>query len=128
MPTPPSGTDPAGTETPFTSAEQEWLLCTSYLLLEQSKPMAAAALLRLLNRFTPALSHARNCLALAELEAGKPERAEELARAAMAEGANGGILQAMQLIVARALWDQGRREEAQVYFQQLLTREAGHGH
>jgi len=92
--------------------EREWMLQTAYVLLEQRQPESAVVLLQVLHHFEPENPEILDCLALAELSAGFPERAEPLARAMLMRESTPRKRRAAALMLARCLYGRGEVEGA----------------
>ncbi len=107
----------------LTDQERDALLVLGYIHLEQGHPDEAAVLLRPLHRYCPDDGEVEQCLALAELSSGRPERAAALAAHAYTL-ADTPERKAMGLIYAKALWLSGDEAGAREVLLKILTRKA----
>jgi Flp pilus assembly protein TadD len=109
------------TSATFTSPERDALVVLGYLHLEQARPSEAALLLRPLHRTHPHDGEVERCLALAELQSGRPETAAILAAHAYTL-APARARTAIGLIYAKALWQTGDEPGAREVLLKVLAR------
>lgn len=107
----------------FTTPERDALVVLGFLHLEQSRPQEASVLLRPLFRARPTDGEVGRCLALAELQAGRPESAAQLAAQAYTH-APANVQPAIGLIYAKALWQAGDIPAAREVLLKVLSRPA----
>lgn len=107
----------------LSNQERDALLVLGYIHLEQGRADEAAVLLRPLHRQCPDDGEVEQCLALAELSSGRPERAAALAAHAYTLAAT-PERKAMGLIYAKALWLSGDEAGAREVLLKILTRKA----